>query len=113
MTRHAPTYEAFQAVPEAVSAKDVEGAVDYGWDWRADDDPYLQPGEVILTADVTVDPPGELVIDSVQVISSEVVIAWVSGGVDGNAYTLRCKITTSATPPRTDARSLRFACAFL
>lgn len=56
---------------------------------------WLNPGESIVSAEVTADPP--LVIGTAPApgVVSNTVVFWLSGGVSGNLYGLTVTITTS------------------
>lgn len=54
----------------------------------------LTAGDNVLSAEATVDPAGELVVESVGVIDPRVRL-WVSGGVSGRRYTVTITTTTA------------------
>lgn len=60
------------------------------FDWQY----WLSDGETILTAQITCDDD-DLVISNIT-IDGSLVKYQVKGGVAGKAYTISCKITTSA-----------------
>ena len=60
------------------------------FDWQN----WLSKGETIITTDITCDDD-DLIIDEI-LINDNLVRYRVKGGVAGKAYTISCKITTSA-----------------
>ena len=81
--------------PSAVP-KDPSAVLDYAWnwaDWLGDD--------TISTHTITV-PTGLTLASSTA--TSSAVTAWLSGGTAGQAYTVTCRIVTTAG--RTDERSI-------
>ncbi|MFC8531951.1 hypothetical protein [Nocardia sp. NPDC057227] len=88
--------------------KDPLAVLDFKFTWgqvHRDDPPWLQPGEVIQTATITISPSGGLALESSEITDSgKAVTAWLSGGTAGASYTVRCRIVTSAS--RTDVRSM-------
>jgi hypothetical protein len=81
--------------------KDPDAVLDYEWDWST----WLA-GDTIASHTVTVptDPTG-LVLDS-DSATTTTVTAWLSGGTDGESYTVTCHIVTAAG--REDDRSMTF-----
>jgi hypothetical protein len=94
-------------------AKDPDADLDYSVVW-AD---WLQDAEVIASVAWTVpsglvghDPlvnAAPVTIDGRQHRLGTVPSIFISGGSAGTTYTVGCRITTNATPPRTDERSFR------
>lgn len=86
---------------EKVFPKDPDATLDFGVDWSE----WLETGEVItgyvITADagITVDDDGE---------RDGIIVFWLSGGTDGIAYTIACKITTDLE--RIEERSILIRC---
>lgn len=80
--------------------KDTTAVLDYGFDWST----WLQPGETIASAVLTV--PTGITKDS-QIVGSDSVLIWLSGGSAGATYKIDCKITTTNVPPRTDSRHIK------
>lgn len=79
--------------------KDPQALLDYAVDWS----PWLGAGETISTAVVTVD--AGLTKDRPETAaSSGLVTVWISGGSDGDTYSVNFHITTSQG--RTDERSI-------
>ena len=68
-------------------------------DWLTDDD-------TITTVTTAVTPPGELVVDSVQVSNPEVKV-WVSGGVDGSTYEIEVTAATSGGRVKVECFKIR------
>lgn len=78
--------------------KDPDATLDYSWDWNS----WLEEGDTIATADVTVEAP--LAREGGVSIASGVVTAWISGGDPGRTQRASCKVVT--TQGRTDVRSI-------
>ena len=76
--------------------KTVPGVLDYPFDWAA----WLA-GDTITSHDVTVGSGITLDRDE---RAGAVVVAWLSGGVNGQSYLVRCRITTAAG--RTEERTI-------
>lgn len=72
-------------------AKDPADTIDEKFDWSA----FLQTGETITSATVTVDPTGELAIASMTFTDNSVIFH-ATGGVAGSTYTITCQVETSA-----------------
>jgi len=72
--------------------------LDYTWDWTN----WLATGETITAHTLTLDPA---ITKTAETASTTSVTAWVSGGVAGNGYLVKCSITTSAG--RIDERTIR------
>lgn len=86
--------------------KDPGATLDYGILW-AD---WLQPGEVIVTSEWTVEPAEGLTVLSKQFLGGAAVI-WIEDGTPGAYYRLTNTITTNKVDPvsgkpRTNVRSL-------
>jgi hypothetical protein len=77
--------------------KDPDAVLDYHFNWSD----WLASGETInskviaVATGITLDTSSEL---------NGVVTVWLSGGTDGETYTVACKITTTAG--RTDERTM-------
>ncbi len=92
----------------ALFVKDPDALLDYVFDWapltnnrlHAKSD-WLEANETITAATVTAD--SGLTVSNVS-FTDTAVVAWLSGGVAGESYTVRCRITTSAG--RIDDRSV-------
>lgn len=84
-----------------VYIKDPDAVLDYTSDWAS----WLAGGETISTSTFTAD--SGITIDS-QSNSTTSGTVWLSGGTAGTNYTIRHRITTSAS--RTDDRSFVIAC---
>lgn len=88
--------------------KDPQAVLDFKFAWgqtHRNDPPWLQDDEVIQTKAVTISPSGGVELESSDITDDgRSVTAWLSGGVAGTAYTVRCRIVTSAS--RTDVRSM-------
>jgi len=78
-------------------AKDPTATLDYAFNWTT----WLQPGESIASAEVTV--PSGITLSTPAAINGGIVTFWLSGGVLGQVYEISCEITTSQG--RTDSRS--------
>lgn len=76
--------------------QDPEAVLDYQFDWSD----WLDVNEAIGTVDVTA-TEGLTVGTTSE--AAGVVTVWLSGGVEGSYYEVRCEITTDAG--RTDART--------
>ncbi len=89
--------------------KDPDARLDYRFDWapltngrqHAKSD-WLEADETITTASVTAD--AGLTADDVSYDDGKTVVAWLTGGVVGRSYNVRCHITTSKG--RSDDRSV-------
>jgi hypothetical protein len=77
--------------------KDPDAVLDYGWDWSE----WLAVGETITSRTVTVTTGITKDSDSA---SPTAVVAWLSGGTDGEYYEATCHIVTSEG--REDDRTL-------
>ena len=85
----------------SVPPKDPNAVKDYRFKW-AD---FLESGELISTALITVD--AGLTLDSTSIVdTSTSVLGWFSGGTAGEKYKITCKITTDSTPARIEQRSV-------
>lgn len=86
---------------------DPDARLDYTWSWSA----WLAPGETIASAEVDVltvsYPPMEVGPFGVTE-SGTSVTAWLSGGVAGTAYAVRCRIVTTVN--RRDDRTMTLRC---
>lgn len=86
--------------------KDPAAILDYLFDWAGEDNNtgltnWLSAGETILSHQVTVETGLNLV--SSDIINNDTsVVVWLSGGTDGNDYSVTCQITTDL---RTDSRT--------
>lgn len=76
--------------------KDPDAVLDYKFNWSD----WLATGETISSATVTVQ--SGLSKDS-QTNSTTDVTVWLSGGANGQVYTVQCRITTNQL--RTDDRT--------
>lgn len=74
-----------------VLLKDPDEVVDFSVDWDAED--WLVEGEAISTSTWSVDPSGELAVDS-NSETTTVATAVVSGGEAGKTYRLTNEIVT-------------------
>ncbi len=83
--------------------KDPDGVLDYTFDWNDTDDPWLAAGELITSRTITV--ASGITKDSDSETAGKVSVI-LSGGSDGTTYKVSCRITTDATIPRTDERSI-------
>lgn len=88
--------------------KDPNAVLDYKFDFAAStngsgDEDYLASGETISTATVTAET-GLTVDSSAKSDNDTSVVAWLSGGTDGEDYDVTCRIVTSAS--RTDDRTI-------
>jgi len=89
--------------------KDPEAVLDFMFDWAGLEHEnwpsnWLQPGEVIVSFNLTV-PVG--IVEETSSISLDqlAVIVWLSGGTVCESYDVDCQITTNI--PRTDSRKMR------
>jgi hypothetical protein len=80
--------------------KDPNEVLDYKFDW---DTSYLEDGETISSATVTVESGITKDSDSIT-DSNRTVTVWLSGGTADNEYTVTCQIVTSLS--RTAERSI-------
>jgi hypothetical protein len=70
--------------------KDPDSTLRHAFDWSA----WLDDGETITSSTITSSTPAELVVDK-KAQSAGVVSYRVSGGEQGKAYQVRCRIETS------------------
>lgn len=77
--------------------KDPDAVLDFAFDWTA----WLSDGETI-SSHVIVEQTG-ITVDS-DSESNGVVTVWLSGGTEGETYSLTCSITTSQA--RQDDRTI-------
>ena len=80
--------------------KDPQADLDYGLDWSA----WLASGETIATSTWSASPAGLTLHDDTD--DGTTTTQWASSGAAGTDYTLTNRVVTSATPPRTDERSI-------
>lgn len=97
--------------------KDPYADDDYSFDWAplTNGTPggvsdWLQSGEVINTHSIEISPAGLTNEGSSQVNSNTAVQVRLSGGTAGVTYKVKCKIITTATDPRYDARIINVIC---
>lgn len=91
--------------------------LDYLFDFAAVDnsrpraaDQYLETGETITTVHSVTSSSANLVIESYDIVNDGTcVIVMVSGGVDGESYTITCDVSTSIASRR-DSRSIILRC---
>jgi hypothetical protein len=76
--------------------KDPDAVLDYVFNWAS----WLASGETISTSTITADTG--ITINS-QSNTTTTATVWLSGGTEGNRYTIRSRITTNQG--RTDDRS--------
>ncbi len=92
----------------SVFVKDPSAVLDYKFDWAAltngsGDSDWLASAETISSKTVTA--TSGITVDSSSLSDSNTsVTVWLSGGTDGENYTVACEIVTSAA--RTDERSI-------
>jgi len=91
-----------------IFTKDPDAVLDYVFDWAASTNgtgssDWLAAGETISTKTVTADT-GITVASSSLTDANTSVTVWLSGGTAGTAYSVACKIATSAS--RTDERTM-------
>jgi len=76
-------------------------ADDYrGLDWST----WLQTSETINASSWAISPSGPILHDDAT--NGGITVVFISGLTAGRRYTLTNRITTDATPPRTDERSI-------
>ncbi len=63
-------------------------------DYDVDYGRWLPDGDAVTMAETSVEPQGELIIDSVQ-LTDRTVKVWISGGVDGGTYKITVTASTS------------------
>jgi hypothetical protein len=73
-------------------SKQPDATLDYGVTWTD----WLEPGETIVSSSWDV-PEGLTIVDE-YVTPEGVAVVWLSGGLDGERYTLTNAITTDSTP---------------
>jgi hypothetical protein len=78
--------------------KDPDATLDYAFNWTD----WLATGETISTSTVAVTTGITKVSDSQ---ANGIVTVWLSGGTEGNTYSIANKITTSAG--RVDERTIK------
>jgi len=80
--------------------KDPDAVLDYKFDWSG----WLATNETISSQTTTASTG--LTVDSSSITDTDKsVTVWLSGGTLGNTYTVRSRITTSAS--RTDDRTMQ------
>lgn len=89
-------------IPIASFSKDPDAVLDYEIDWSR----WLVAGDQIATAEWA-SSSDELEIDSSS-LSTKAAKCWLSGGIAGCSYDVRCRITT--TQGRREDRTIRIAC---
>lgn len=77
--------------------KDPDGVLDFAFDW----DTWAAVAETISS--YTIDADSGITVDS-DSESSNVITVWLSGGVAGQTYAVRCEIVTNQS--RTDERTM-------
>lgn len=83
--------------------KDPDEDLDYTWDYES----LLATDEELVSYEFH-DVPEAIELHD-EAMSDTAVTAYVGpGGTVGNEYVVSCKVVTSATPPRTFDRSIRF-----
>ena len=88
--------------------KDPDAVLDYKFDWKAltnltGNTDWLDSAETISS--ITITAATGITVDSSSITdTSTSATIWLSGGTDGQTYTLACKIVTSAG--RTDERTI-------
>lgn len=78
--------------------KDPQAVLDWIWDWTD----WMDTGEQIATSTFTVTPPGITIDSDENSLYSATV--WLSGGTEGQVYSVTNTITTNQG--RTDERSI-------
>lgn len=89
--------------PGKLIFQDKDDVLDYRWNFRDADSPFLQVGENVASYVVTVEAGLTLVSDSNDADS---VTVWLTGGTPGRSYDVAVEMTTSQS--RTVERSVRF-----
>lgn len=98
-------------------ARDVDPDSDLDWtfDWKSNTNQgvgtdWLEAGEGIASAELTVDDPDGLasIHDQALAGSNTQVTFWLKPNGSTANITVHCKITTDNTPPRVDERSQVF-----
>jgi len=93
---------------KATIKKDPEATLDYIFNWT--DWLTAAGGDVIVSATVTPDT-GLTLVTSGVVDAGRRVQAFISGGVDGVTYKVKCSIVTAASPnPRREDRVIYIKC---
>lgn len=83
----------------------AEGAtLDFGLNWRADRNPWLEVGENIVSSVWTTSDTDITLTDPQN--ASGITSVFVSGALAGNCYQIVNTITTNHVPPRTDVRTI-------
>lgn len=74
-------------------------ALDFSFEWAS----WLPSGDSLSTLSYSVAPSGELTIavSPAPAISGTVTTCWLTGGLTGRTYDLRCQVTTSAGRTKT------------
>lgn len=84
-----------------LNPKDPLAVIDYEFRWTD----WLAAGESIASQSVTV--AAGLTLDVANIENAgKSVRAWLSGGADGEKYSVTCQITTDSVPARTQLRSV-------
>lgn len=80
--------------------KSAIATLDYNVDWRL----WLTGDEEIVSSSWIL--PDDLTLEGSE-ISSPITKAYISGGTNGQIYTVKNQITTDSTPARVDQRSFQ------
>jgi len=94
--------------------KDPDAVLDYKFDWAAStngsgDSDWLDTDNSETIASYTITEETGITLDSdSQGDTDTSVTVWLSGGTDGNDYSVACEIVTSAG--RTDERTILIQC---
>ncbi len=84
--------------------KDPGGVLDYGFEWGATDDPWLQTGETITISNWSIEPNDATLVQDSKAIQETRTIVFLSGGTLNVTYQVTNTITTSEG--RTAVRSV-------
>lgn len=79
--------------------KDPNAILDYSVDWTS----WLQTDETIVSSSWII-PSG--LTKTTDAFDDKYATAWLTGGTEGETYTITNRITTNNVPPRTDDRSM-------
>lgn len=74
--------------------KDPEAVLDFGFNWKPDNQPWLAPGEIIISSQWVVVPAGELSVQS-DCFTDNTTTVWLEDGILGRKYTVVNHITTN------------------
>ncbi len=89
---------------KAWPAKDPNANLRYYFDWTAF---VAAESSAITSFDVALDaPPDAALIIGVTALNASQVMAWISGGTEGETYVVRCRVTLADGTVEDESRSI-------